>query len=392
MWAARRRGPLHVETLTRPLKTEVVILGSGISGALLADSLSDAGLKVAVLDRRPPVHGSTPASTCLMQSDLDTPLSVLSKKLGPGPATRIWLRSRLALDALEQRCRQLKLDIELAERESLYLAGDVLDADGLEAEALARRRIGVGSEYLGRAALRDRFGISRSAGLLSFRQFSADPVRLTKGLLEAAQTRGARIFSPVTVKSVSSHRGGVTLRTESGLEVEARHLVYATGYEVPDAVKLRGHSIASTWAIATRKQPGALWPTQCLIWEASDPYLYLRTTADGRIICGGLDEDFSDEDERDALLEKKTKQLERKLAAFLPNVDAHAVFRWTGNFGSSTTGTPSIGHVPGHPHCYAVLGYGGNGITFSMLAAQLLRGLMTGDGDADAALFALPPR
>ena len=38
--------------------------------------------------------------------------------------------------------------------------------------------------------------------------------------------------------------------------------------------------------------------------------------------------------------------------------------------------------------CYAVLGYGGNGITFSMVAAQLIRGLINGTGDPDEDLFA----
>ena len=32
------------------------------------------------------------------------------------------------------------------------------------------------------------------------------------------------------------------------------------------------------------------------------------------------------------------------------------------------------------------MGYGGNGITFSMMAAQMLRGLICGDGDPDADL------
>ena len=66
--------------------------------------------------------------------------------------------------------------------------------------------------------------------------------------------------------------------------------------------------------------------------------------------------------------------------------------RWCGNFGTSTTGTPSIGPVPGMKHCYAVLGYGGNGITFSMMAAQILRGHICGDGDADADLFSFTRR
>ena len=58
----------------------------------------------------------------------------------------------------------------------------------------------------------------------------------------------------------------------------------------------------------------------------------------------------------------------------------------------SATGTPSIGSVPKLAGCYAVLGYGGNGITFSMLAAQMLRGLIAGSGDPDSDLFSFRRR
>ena len=32
------------------------------------------------------------------------------------------------------------------------------------------------------------------------------------------------------------------------------------------------------------------WPDNALVWEASDPYLYMRATLDGRVIIGGADE------------------------------------------------------------------------------------------------------
>jgi glycine/D-amino acid oxidase-like deaminating enzyme len=50
---------------------------------------------------------------------------------------------------------------------------------------------------------------------------------------------------------------------------------------------------------------------------------------------------------------------------------------------------PTIGALPHWPNCYVAMGYGGNGITFSIMAAQLLRGLITGTGDADADLVSL---
>jgi glycine/D-amino acid oxidase-like deaminating enzyme len=50
-------------------------------------------------------------------------------------------------------------------------------------------------------------------------------------------------------------------------------------------------------------------------------------------------------------------------------------------------GCAAIGEIPGYRHCYAALGYGGNGITFSMLAASLLTAAIRGKHDPNARLF-----
>ena len=223
-------------------------------------------------------------------------------------------------------------------------------------------------------------------GLLSYHNLEANPRRLAVGFLRVALARGARFYAPVEAVAVEPHANGVTVLTDQAT-IRARHVVFATGYELPKGVPRKGHRIATTWAIATHPQPRGLWPGHGFIWEASDPYLYLRVGPGGRIICGGEDETFSDAETRDALSAAKVAAIEAKLARLLPHVDARADYGWCGNFGTSATGTPSIGPVPGMKHCYAVLGYGGNGITFSMMAAQILRGHICGDGDADADLF-----
>jgi glycine/D-amino acid oxidase-like deaminating enzyme len=140
--------------------------------------------------------------------------------------------------------------------------------------------------------------------------------------------------------------------------------------------------------MATAPQPKRLWPSRCLIWEASDPYLYLRTTRDGRLIVGGEDEEFSDEKKRDALTPAKIGAIRRKLAALMPGVDTGPEFSWAGSFGTSETGLPSIGTVPGARRCFAVLGYGGNGFTFGAVAAQLIQRAVIGLPDPDEDLFA----
>ncbi|HET9540559.1 MAG TPA: FAD-dependent oxidoreductase, partial [Candidatus Limnocylindria bacterium] len=70
VWDSAALLPVPYEPLRAELSADVLIIGAGISGALAADSLSDAGLRVVVADRRPPVTGATPASTALIQYDL----------------------------------------------------------------------------------------------------------------------------------------------------------------------------------------------------------------------------------------------------------------------------------------------------------------------------------
>ena len=156
---------------------------------------------------------------------------------------------------------------------------------------------------------------------------------------------------------------------------------------------LGGHRLLSTYAIATAPQPRRLWPGNAMIWEASDPYLYCRTTPDGRAIIGGEDEDFVGDAKRDALIPAKAEALAAKAGKLFPRLDTAPVFAWAGTFGGSETGLPTIAPMPGHPACWAVLGYGGNGTVFSRLAAEIIRTALAGGTDPDAELFGFrPPR
>lgn len=52
---------------------DVILVGAGTSGALVAETLTRAGKSVLILDRRPPVRGSTPASTAMIQHESTSP-------------------------------------------------------------------------------------------------------------------------------------------------------------------------------------------------------------------------------------------------------------------------------------------------------------------------------
>jgi len=390
VWNSYRSQRVSEERLTRDLQTDVLIVGMGISGAMAADLLTEAGHDVVMIDRRGPSLGSTPATTALVQFEIDVPLTRLRRTMGIDKATRAWRRAKLAVTNLRGRIEELQIPCRMADRQTLYLAGNVLSGSSLRTEAEMRAAAGLSARYLTASELRSGFGIDRDGAILSDGNLALDPVKLTSGLLSHARNRGARLFAPEEAVDIRYRRNSIDVTTRSGHRVEARHVVLATGYELMDIVRNDRHEIISTWAIATRRQPKSkLWPGEALIWEASDPYLYLRTTHDGRIICGGEDEEFEDEAMRDALIPQKIRRIADKLGKLLPSIDPTPDFAWAGSFGTTRTGLPLIGPLPNRPRVFALMGYGGNGITFSRIAAEFIRTALAGHEDADADLYSL---
>ena len=386
LWPGRRAPALAIRKLEGDIEADVLVIGAGITGAMIADNLVEAGRKVVVVDRRPPASGSTSASTALVQYEVDTPLSLLTRKIGRDPAIRAWRRSRLAVEAVAARLHELSVP-DVVRRDSLYLAGNALDADGLAREHRARRVAGLPDCLLSRKVLKERFGIARSAGLLGYGNLAIDPRKTTLALLANAIDKGARLYSPVTIADIDCRARGAMAMTGQGHRITCRHLIFATGYEWPQDIPVGDHKIISTYAIATVRQKANLWPEQCMIWEASEPYLYLRITPEGRIVCGGEDDEFADEERRDALLARKTKTLQRKLKKLFPAVSTDIDYAWAGSFGQTDTGLPTIGQVPGMRNCWAAFGYGGNGITYSRSAADVITGALCGHPDSDAGLY-----
>ena len=196
---------------------DVAICGAGIMGAMLAERLSAAGHEVAVLDRRPPGHGSTSASTALVLWEADVPLTHLARKLGEREAVRRWRRVHRAATGLWERFDREKIASDRIARLSLYLEGDVLDSDGLAGGGGPAHAAWISLQRSWRprplpSALRSRHA-RRSSRRDSF---EANPLRLTLALLDVARKRGATVTYPVDVLRLPHDADTVVLVSDQG--------------------------------------------------------------------------------------------------------------------------------------------------------------------------------
>jgi glycine/D-amino acid oxidase-like deaminating enzyme len=355
---------------------DTLIVGTGITGALIAERLTRRGLDVVLIDRQQPGLGSTAASTAMLLWEIDRPLSELTDLYGYERGVRCYHASLQAMRGLESLVTKLRVQCRMRARESLYVAAEN-DVRDLRTEAKLRQHAGLPSTFLDYPSLLGGYGIAREAALRSGEAADTDPVLLTNGLLKVSMGRGARLYRANAVDFDSTSRGVLAV-LEHGIEITARHLVLATGYVMPDIVRSSIQSPASSWAIATVRQPDKLWKGGALIWEARQNYHYARTTDDGRIIFGGEDEEVVDPDRRNALTSIKIKRLTAALHELWPSGLLDLDYSWSGTFDTTADGLPLIGRVPGFTSIFAGYGYGGNGVTFSYMAAYLIDLLIAG--------------
>lgn len=374
-------------TCALPRETiDIAIIGTGIMGAILAERLSTGGRRVALFDRRPPGCGSTAASTAQLMWAMDVPMLTLARRIGEAEAARRWTRVFAAVRDLSDRIDALGLGDLKQECPTLYFAGTLLDADGLAAEADMHRRHGLPSQWLSAKCTADRFAIAPRASILSSGGFTVDPVRLCHALIERAVSRGATLSWPVDVVALHPEKDGVLIETAAGESVRARDVVLATGYERPTLFLPSAFSLLTTFAIATPPGVAPLWKSDTMIWEASDPYLYVRTDNVGRIIAGGEDIEQADARTRDALIPEKAGTIAVKLEALL-GAPVAIDRQWAATFGASPDGLPAIGTNSLMPHVWLAAGYGGNGIAFASLAAEMLERELAGEADPDRDAF-----
>ncbi len=355
-------------------------------GAILAERLSSERHGIALVHRRPPGCGSTAASTAEIMWAMDVPMMHLAQKIGEDEAVRRWVRVYRAVRDFSARLDRLGIEGAKVEWPTLYLDGNILDEDGLRAEAALHARYDLPSRFAIADETATRFGIAPRPAILSDGGFEIDPVKLCHALIVRAARHGATVSYPLDVVALHPSSDGVELECACGTRIAAREVIIASGYERAGLSLPPAFSLLSTFAIAT--PPGTAPPScsNAMIWEAAEPYLYIRTNQEGRIIAGGEDIDGVDEHKRNARIGEKAGVIAAKLETLLgmPIVVDRA---WAATFGSSPDGLPAIGRERLLPHVWMSAGYGGNGIAFAALAADLISRELSGARDPEADAF-----
>jgi len=376
-WLIKNGLSENYERLEKDIETEVLIIGSGITGALVAHFLCVNNVKCIIVDKRMESTGSTTASTAQLQYEIDEFLFDLIEKVGEKNAVKAYELCLESISTLEKIIQKLKIEADFKRVPSLYLASDAKGKKDLEKEYEVRKNHGLPVKYLTEKDLLSKYNIKRKAALYNNESAQVDTYKLCQAILNYHRKHsGLKVYSHTDIVIIQSAKNNITATTEKGISIRAKKIVAAPGFESENLLDEKVMLLSSTYVLVSQPmKPEDLWKEKCLIWETARPYLYIRTTADNRIMVGGFDEPFQDPKKRDALMEKKNKDILKRFKKLFPESKIEVDFYWCGTFGGTKDGLPYIGEHKKHPNIYFALGYGGNGITFSVIAAEMIKNM-----------------
>ena len=121
-WVVKNSLLDYFHPLEDDFSTDIVVVGSGITGALMVHELCSAGLRCCMVDKRSIATGSSIASTALLQYEIDVPLCEMAEIIGEDNAVSAYRASLASIADIEKVLKETGVDADFEKRPSLFYA------------------------------------------------------------------------------------------------------------------------------------------------------------------------------------------------------------------------------------------------------------------------------
>lgn len=376
-----KNGILHSYPSLRENKTtEILVIGGGITGALVSNALVEAGYDVLLIDKRDIAMGSSSATTSMLQYEIDTPLYKLSEMIGEEGAVRCYKAGIESIQRLRDLITRQDIDCGFRMQKSLYLAHNKKASEWLKKEYKIRDKHKLGVAWLDADEVKRKYGIVSHGAIFSEVAASIDAYQLAHGLIRRSARKGMQVYDQTGIETINTSKGKPTATLKDGHTIEADKIICCTGFESTGLLKEKIADLFYTYAIISEQGIKLNENIQnTLVWDTNHPYIYMRTTEDGRLLVGGEDSSINFQLFQQKIKERKSARLIEKLKNMMPDTEFIRDFSWAGTFGSTKDGLPYIGKSEEYENTFFVLGFGGNGITFSVQGMEMILNFLKGE-------------
>jgi glycine/D-amino acid oxidase-like deaminating enzyme/nitrite reductase/ring-hydroxylating ferredoxin subunit len=374
IWAATIEISLR-SPLAEDLRVNTCVVGAGIAGLTVAYTLASAGKSVVVLDDGPIGGGETGRTTAHLSNALDDRYYEIERIFGEEGSRHAAQSHTAAIQRVEEIVQRENIDCQFRRLNGYLFGTPGSRMDELEEELDAARRAGLPVTMVNRAPFPE--GVDSGRAICFPDQAVFHPLRYLKGLAEAIERYGGRIFNHTHATGMQGGTPG-HVKTSDGHTVTADHIVVCTNTPVNDWVVMHTKQAPyRTYVIGALVPRGSV--RDALFWDTEDPYHYVRITPLSErhdvLIVGG--EDHKTGQAHDT--EHRFDRLEDWTRRMFPVVE-FVEFRWSGQVMEPSDAMAFIGRNPGDDaaHVYIATGDSGNGMTHGTIAGMLIPDLILG--------------
>lgn len=375
-WDKTQPSEYNFEKLSSNIKTDVLIVGAGMSGSLSAYVLSLSGFKVTVLEKNKIGYGSSAANTGMLQYSNDKKLSDFVEEIGEEKAVLFYKMCLEAMDNLSAIVGELEADPDYRLRDSINYASEEKDKAVLLKDFEYLSKYGFPAEFIEEKELKEKYAMDKSAALRTWHDAEVNPFKLIQELTKKNVEQGVKYYENTLVE-IDKIMGNRVLTVE-GNSIDYNSIILATGYTKVYPIIKDKCTTNRTYAFSSSVIEEIPWRDKVMIWETQIPYLYFRSTVDNRIVAGGLDEEINEVEYDQKKIDDKAKQIAKEIEAIFPHLNINIEYSWSALFYGSKDGMPFIGRDPKNPNIYYLLGYEGNGTCYSVAGAYILKDLIMG--------------
>jgi glycine/D-amino acid oxidase-like deaminating enzyme len=372
--------PVRMDDPVPGAKTEVAVVGAGLTGLTAAWSLADAGREVWVVDQVGVGGGASAHNGGIVAPGLADPYAEAVARFGRETARTLLAMSWRTVDLLQDVARLVAFDVELELPGRLTLARDAEEMRRLEANARLLREDGQTVDLVGGDAVPDPLQ-HQFVGGMRLRGGFVHSGRLAAALATLGQAAGVHIVAPLAVQRVRRQARG--WRIEAGSwALEAETVLLATNGWTRRLLPFFPVEPQRGQVIVTEPLPPVL--SQAMSARAGFDYFHQRR--DGRLVIGGFrDKDFAaeatDEMALNDRIQAELAALAARLAGHAPRVD----WRWAGIMGFTPDHLPIV--AAAEEGLWVAAGYSGHGVVMAPLVGRLLAEQIMGRTVPELQLF-----
>ena len=365
-------------TINDTKRCDVLIVGGGITGVATGIQLQKQGKQCIIVEAHTLCFGTTGGTTAHLNTFFDTTYPEIESKFGESNAQLACKAAKAALALVKQNVADYSIDCQLQPKDGYLYSQDQKQTEELDEIFSASVRAGAEISYSATIPV----DIPFEKAVVYHNQAQFHPTRYVMSLAKEFTKIGGQILESCRLTNYSGDEQGLEIETEKGI-IHADFLVFAT--HIPPGINLLHFRCAPYRSYAVAAQLNDNNYPDGLAYDMYDPYHYYRTQeVDGikYLIAGGEDHKTAHEENTDACFNRLQAYLNKYF-----NIKEFT-YRWSSQYFEPADGLAYIGKLPGHSdNILVATGYGGNGMTYSHIAALTLSDLILKGESEYASLY-----